>query len=113
MRTRREGTIVNVISDAGLYANQVSGAAYIAAKFGLTGLTATINEEERRNGIRACAVMPGEINTPLLDRRPVPPGPERRVKMLQAEDVAACVMLAIDLPHRATAEQILIRPREI
>jgi NADP-dependent 3-hydroxy acid dehydrogenase YdfG len=31
--------------------------------------------------------------------------------MLQAEDVAACVMLAIDLPDRATVEQILVRPR--
>jgi NAD(P)-dependent dehydrogenase (short-subunit alcohol dehydrogenase family) len=111
MRRRGEGTIVNVISDAGLTANRVSGAAYVASKFGLTGLTATINAEERRNGIRACAIFPGEINTPLLDRRPNPPPPEARLKMLQPEDVAACVMLAIDLPHRATVEQLLVRPR--
>src|SRR5688500_3756410 len=102
MRKSASGTIVNVISDAGLAANRISGAAYIAAKFGLAGLSATINAEERRNGIRACAVFPGEINTPLLDRRPTPPPPEAREKMLQAEDVAACVMLAIDLPERAT-----------
>ena len=113
MRRRREGTIVNVISDAGVMANRVSGAAYIAAKFGLTGLTGAVNAEERRNGIRACAVLPGEINTPLLDRRPTPPTAEARTKMLQAQDVAACVMLAIDLPQRATVEQILVRPREI
>jgi NAD(P)-dependent dehydrogenase (short-subunit alcohol dehydrogenase family) len=111
MRKSASGTIVNVISDAGLSANRISGAAYIASKFGLTGLTATINAEERRNGIRACAIFPGEINTPLLDRRPTPPPPEARVKMLQAEDVAACVMLAIDLPERATVEQIVVRPR--
>ena len=112
MRAQRSGTIVHVISDAGLTANRISGAAYIASKFGLVGLTATINAEERNNGIRATAVLPGEINTPLLDRRPVPPPPEARVKMLQAEDVAACVMLAIDLPHRAVVEQLLVRPRE-
>jgi NAD(P)-dependent dehydrogenase (short-subunit alcohol dehydrogenase family) len=111
MRAAGAGTIVNVVSDAGLLANRVSGAAYVAAKFGLTGLTATINAEERRNGVRACAVFPGEINTPLLDRRPSPPPPEARTKMLQAEDVAACVMLAIDLPPRATVEQIVVRPR--
>lgn len=111
MRSAAAGTIVNVISDAGLTANRVSGAAYAASKFGVTGLTATINAEERRNGIRACAVCPGEINTPLLDRRPVVPGAEARAKMLQAEDVSACVMLAIDLPERATVEQILVRPR--
>jgi NAD(P)-dependent dehydrogenase (short-subunit alcohol dehydrogenase family) len=112
MRKAGRGTIVNIISDAGLTANRISGAAYIASKFGLTGLTATINAEERNNGIRACAILPGEINTPLLDRRPVVPPPEARVKMLQAEDVAACAMLAIDLPDRAVVEQLLLRPRE-
>lgn len=111
MRAQNRGTIVNVISDAGLSANPVSGAAYTASKFGLTGLTETINVEERHNGIRACAIFPGEINTPLLDKRPVPPPPEAREKMLQAEDVAAAVMLAIDLPDRATVEKLLIRPR--
>ena len=106
------GTIVHVISDAGLTANRVSGVAYIASKFGLAGLTATINVEERNNGVRATAILPGEINTPLLDRRPNPPPLEARTKMLQAEDVAACVMLAIDLPERAVVEQLLVRPRE-
>jgi len=112
MRKAGRGTIVHVVSDAGLTANRVSGAAYVASKFGLVGFTGTINAEERRNGIRACAVCPGEINTPLLDRRPVPPPQEARLKMLQPEDVAACVMLAIDLPDRATVEQLLVRPRE-
>ena len=111
MRKAGSGTIVNVISDAGLFANRISGAAYIAAKFGLTGLTATINAEEKKNGIRATALLPGEINTPLLDQRPVPPPAEARTKMLQPEDVAACVMLAINLPERAVVEQLLLRPR--
>ena len=112
MREQKSGTIVHVVSDAGLSANRISGAAYIASKFGLVGLTATINAEERNNGIRATAVLPGEINTPLLDRRPVPPPQDARAKMLQAEDVAACVMLAIDLPQRAVVEQLVVRPRE-
>ena len=111
MRKQGGGTIVNVISDAGLHANPISGAAYIAAKFALTGLTETINVEERKSGIRACAIFPGEINTPLLDKRPVPPPPEARLKMLQPEDVAAAVMFAIDLPDRAVVEKLLIRPR--
>ena len=112
MRKHGSGTIVHVVSDAGVSANRISGAAYIASKFGLVGLTATINAEERNNGIRATAILPGEINTPLLDRRAVPPPLEARAKMLQAEDVAACVMLAIDLPERAVVEQLLVKPRE-
>ena len=106
------GTVVHIVSDAGVTANRISGAAYIASKFGLVGLTDTINVEERNNGIRATAILPGAINTPLLDRRPVPPPMDARKKMLQPEDVAACVMLAIDLPDRAVVEQLLVTPRE-
>ncbi|HEX8343011.1 MAG TPA: SDR family oxidoreductase [Tepidisphaeraceae bacterium] len=105
------GTIVNVSSDAGLVANATAGAAYAASKFGMAGLTQSINAEHRSNGVRACGVFPGEINTPLLDKRPAPPPEERRLRMLQADDVAACVLLAITLPPRAVLEQIVVRPR--
>ena len=111
MRAAGGGTIVNVISDAGLWANAFSGPAYIASKFGQAGLTAAINAEERRHGIRACGVYPGEIDTPILDLRPEPPSAERRAKMLRADDVADCVMLAVSLPMRAVVEQLVVRPR--
>lgn len=111
MRSRGDGTIVNVVSDAGLTANAKAGAAYVASKFGLAGLTQSINAEERGNGIRACAIFPGDINTPLLDKRLAPPPKEARLQMLQPEDVAACVMLAVSLPSRAIIEQLVIRPR--
>jgi len=111
MRRQGEGTIVNIVSDAGLIANAKAGAAYVASKFGLTGLTQSINAEERQNGIRACAIFPGDIDTGLLEKRPAPPPPEARAKMLKPEDVAECVMLAIDLPQRAVVEQLVVRPR--
>src|SRR5205085_3439676 len=74
MRQRKHGTIVNVISDAGLVANPMSGVAYVASKFAMTGLTGVINAEERKNGIRACGIFPGGIDTPLLEKRPTIPG---------------------------------------
>jgi NADP-dependent 3-hydroxy acid dehydrogenase YdfG len=111
MRRQAEGTIVNIISDAGLIANAKAGAAYVASKFGVTGLTQSINAEERHNGIRACAIFPGDIDTPLLEKRPTPPPAEARAKMLRPEDVAECVMLAINLPQRAVVEQLVVRPR--
>jgi NAD(P)-dependent dehydrogenase (short-subunit alcohol dehydrogenase family) len=111
MRTNGGGTIVNVLSDAGLWANGFSGPAYIASKFGQAGLTAAINAEERRHGIRACAVCPGEIDTPILDLRPEPPSPQRRGKMLKAEDVADCVVFVAQLPMHAVVEQLVVRPR--
>ena len=110
MRKQGSGTIVNIVSDAGLYPNVKAGGAYVASKFGLDGLTQMINLEERPRGIRATAIFPGDINTPLLDKRPVPPTAEARVRMLQPEDIVECVMLAITLPPRAVIEQMLVRP---
>jgi NADP-dependent 3-hydroxy acid dehydrogenase YdfG len=77
----------------------------------MAGLTQSINAEERANGIRACAIFPGDIDTPLLDKRPQPPSPEARTKMLMPEDLAECVWLCVNLPSRALVEEILIRPR--
>jgi NAD(P)-dependent dehydrogenase (short-subunit alcohol dehydrogenase family) len=111
MRQQQNGTIVNIVSDAGKQASPKAGPAYVVSKFGLAGLTQAVNAEERGQGIRACAIFPGDIDTPILDLRPTPPSPEARAKMLQAEDVAACVQLVIQLPSRAVVEELLIRPR--
>ena len=111
MRARKSGTIVNIVSDAGKQASPKSGPAYVMSKFGLAGLTQSINVEERGNGIRACAIFPGDIDTPLLDKRPSPPPAEARRNMLTGDDVAECALLAIHLPPRALVEEIVIRPR--
>ena len=111
MRRRGSGTIVNVVSDAGKAASPKAGPAYVMSKFGLAGLTQSLNAEERGRGVRACAIFPGDIDTPLLDKRPQPPGPEARAQMLRPDDVAECVMLCVNLPAHAIAEEIVIRPR--
>lgn len=111
MRQQRSGTIVNIVSDAGLQASAKAGAAYVASKFGLRGLTQCINAEEGPSGIRACAVHPGDVDTPLLDRRPRPPTRAARECMLRPEDVAEAVWLALNLPSHAVLEEVLIRPR--
>lgn len=110
MRARGTGLIVNVISDAARQASPKAGPAYSASKFGLLGLTQAINAEERPRGIRACALLPGDIDTPLLDKRPAPPAAEARARMLQPADVAACVLFVVNLPARAVVEELLIRP---
>ncbi|MDB6058383.1 MAG: Sepiapterin reductase [Verrucomicrobiales bacterium] len=111
MRKNSNGTIVHIVSDAAKQASAKSGVAYSASKFAQAGLVQSINAEERGNGIRACAIFPGDINTPLLDKRQSPPPPEARAKMLRPEDIAQCVLLALNLPERAIVEEIVIRPR--
>ena len=111
MRERQTGTIVNIVSDAGKQASPKAGPGYVISKWGMAGLTQAINAEERGHGVRACAIFPGDINTPLLDKRPVPPDNASRAKMMTAEDIAECALLAINLPSRAIVEEILVRPR--
>lgn len=111
LRHSPNGTIVNINSDAGLRANAKAGAAYVAAKFGLTGLAQSVAAEEGPRGVRACTIFPGDIDTPLLELRPSPPPRALRSQMLQPEDVAACVSLILQLPRRAVVEQLVIRPR--
>ena len=110
MRARGSGTIVNIVSDAARQASPKAGPGYSMSKFGVVGLTQAINAEERPRGIRACAILPGDIDTPLLDKRPAPPDAAARARMMQPEDIAECVLLAIHLPARATIEEILVRP---
>ena len=111
MRSRGSGSIINVISDAAKQASPKAGPAYSMSKAGLVGLTQAINAEERARGIRACALLPGDIDTPLLDKRPAPPDASARAKMMKAEDIAACVRFCIDLPSHVIVEELLVRPR--
>jgi len=111
MRKQQSGTIVNIVSEAGRQASPKAGPGYVISKFGMVGLNQAINAEERGNGIRACAILPGDIDTPILDKRPTPPTAEARTRMMQPEDIADCVLLAVNLPSRAVVEELLIRPR--
>jgi NADP-dependent 3-hydroxy acid dehydrogenase YdfG len=109
MRKRGSGLIVSVSSLAGTRANTLSGSGYSAAKAGLNMLSGCINAEEGSNGIRSCVIIPGDIDTELLEQRPRPPSQEERSRMLRAEDVAALIVSVIDQPEHALVEQIVVR----
>jgi NAD(P)-dependent dehydrogenase (short-subunit alcohol dehydrogenase family) len=106
------GTIVNINSEAGRRATAKAGCSYVASKYGLAGLTESLNAELRMKGLRCVSIFPGEINTSLLDQRPVPPPPEQRLKMVQPEDVADCVWTAVNLPGNSLVEELVVRPTE-
>jgi NAD(P)-dependent dehydrogenase (short-subunit alcohol dehydrogenase family) len=110
MRAQSGGTLIHIGSQAARRPSTLAGAAYTAAKAGLTGLSAVINAEERRHGIRSSLLILGDVDTPLLDQRPAPPPAAARALALQPEDVAACVVLIATLPGRVTVEELALLP---
>ncbi|HEX4928268.1 MAG TPA: SDR family oxidoreductase [Burkholderiales bacterium] len=110
MRSRKDGLIINVSSWAGRYPGALTGPAYNATKRAVIALTEQINIEECANNIRATALLPGEAATPILEKRPVPPPPEVRARMLQAEDLGRAIAFVAALPARACVNELVISP---
>jgi NADP-dependent 3-hydroxy acid dehydrogenase YdfG len=110
MRKKKQGLIINVASWFGRYPNDLGGPGYNATKRAVIALTETINIEEAASGIRATTILPGEVATPILEKRPVPPPQSERVRMLQAEDLGKTILFVATLPARACVNEIVISP---
>lgn len=110
MRRRGTGTIVQVSSIAGKRALELGGVAYCASKFAMTALGTAASNEAREDGVRVTNVYPGEVETPLLDQRPVPVSEERRRTMLQPQDVADVILTICRLPPRAHVPEVVVKP---
>ena len=110
MRAQKDGLIVNVSSWAGRFPSKLTGPAYNATKRAVIGLSEQINIEECVNGIRATSLLPGEVATPILDKRPVPPSKERRERMVQAEDMGLAILFLASMPARACVNELILSP---
>ena len=110
MLARKEGTIVNVSSLSATNPSLLGGSFYGAVKAGLLNFTRCLNIELENSGVRACCILPGEVDTPTLENRPVVPDAGARATMLAAEDVAEAILLAVASPHRSLVEEITVRP---
>ena len=69
MLKQSSGVILNASSIVGLYGN-FGQTNYAASKFGVIGMVKTWARELGRKGIRANAVCPGFVSTPILDKIP-------------------------------------------
>jgi NAD(P)-dependent dehydrogenase (short-subunit alcohol dehydrogenase family) len=98
------GAIVNVASFVALMGAATAQIAYTASKGGVLAMTRELAVEYARQGIRANALCPGPIQTPLLDE--LLSDPERRARRMvhipmgrlgRAEELAkAALFLASD-----------------
>ena len=110
MVERGQGTVITTSSYAALHPGLLGGAAYSAAKAASLNMMRGINAELNSKGIRACTVMPAEVDTPILNNRPHNPDAAARATMMMPEDVAAAILLCATLPGRTVIEEIVMSP---
>ena len=110
MRPQGQGTIITTSSKAGVNYSPRAGVAYGASKHAVMALNQLMNIEEGNNGIRACVLCPGEVETPILDHRPIPVPKEERERLIQSEDMGEIVVFIMKLPARVTLNEVIISP---
>jgi NADP-dependent 3-hydroxy acid dehydrogenase YdfG len=110
MLAKGGGTVVTVSSLAAVRPGLLGGAPYGAAKAAVSNLMTFLHATFRNQGIRSTTILPGEVNTPIMDTRVRPPTAEERARMVDPDDVARAIALACTLPARTTIEQLVISP---
>jgi len=110
MLSRNEGTVITTSSMAALTPGILGGAPYSAAKAASYNLMRGLTSELRSQGIRATTILPGEVNTPILDGRPAPPDSDARNLMMLPIDVARTIHFVATMPHRTLIEEIVMTP---
>jgi len=94
---RDGGTIVNVLSTAAL-TGKPNETVYCAAKWGARGYTEALRAEAKGTKLRLISVAPGGMDTPFW--------PERRVGFMDAKEVAAVIVDAVD--RRVNVAELVI-----
>lgn len=105
MVRRRRGDVFNLGSIAGLQ-SYPGGAAYCAAKFGVTGLTKVMRDELKSKGVRVTLVCPGATFTPSWDGSGV-----TAERIMPAEDIGRAILDVYRLGRRTVVEEIILRPQ--
>ena len=108
----RGATVVFVSSVSGRWPDG-SGAAYQAAKAGMIALANAAAYERAADGVRFCSILPGLIDTPILDHRPQPVPADVRARALRPEDVASACLFLAALPPHVLIPELTILPLQL
>ena len=110
MLERKTGTILNVSSRSGTHASPFGGMIYCAAKSAVINFTYYLQEEFKNTGVRFSVIIPGEVNTPILDGRPIPPSMDARETMVPAETAADVMFGYLSLPQSTNIPRLDLMP---
>jgi len=105
---RNGGLIINVSSHAARNAFPQWGA-YCTTKAALASFTRCLAEEERSNGIRACTLTIGSVNSTLWDTDTVQSDFDRN-SMLSVENAASALLHLAEQPPRQVIEDLTLMP---
>jgi NAD(P)-dependent dehydrogenase (short-subunit alcohol dehydrogenase family) len=101
-----KGWIVNLASIAGTIPTP-GLPAYGASKAAVISLTRTLNAELEAAGVRAVAICPGFVDTPMAEWSGIP-----AEEMIQPEDCAELVRFLLRLSPHARVPQVVIERLE-
>jgi NADP-dependent 3-hydroxy acid dehydrogenase YdfG len=110
MRAQKDGLLIHTASMAGRFIGGVSGPIYVTAKHGIVAMSHGLNMQECVNGIRSTVFLPGEVATPILDKRPNPVGPEVRARMVQPADCGDLIRYVACLPKHVVMNEVHLAP---
>ncbi len=110
MRAQGGGVLIHTASMAGRFISALSGPAYTAAKHGVVAMSHTINMADCMNNIRSSVVLPGEVATPIMEKRPVPVSAADQARMAQSEDVGDLIRYIACLPAHVCLNEVMITP---
>ena len=99
---------INVSSHAARNAFPGWGA-YCTTKAALASFTRCLAEEERANGIRACTLTLGAVDSPLWDTPTVESSFDRRA-MLPVDQAAAALLHLAEQPATQVIEDLTLMP---
>ena len=102
------GLVINISSHAARNAFPQWGA-YCVSKAALASFTRCLAEEERTNGIRACTLTLGPVNTPLWDAETVQSDFDRRA-MLSVDQAAETLANLAMQPSNQLIEDLTLMP---
>ena len=108
MRNNGGGLVINISSHAARNAFPQWGA-YCVTKAALASFTRCLAEEERSQGIRACTLTLGAVNTPLWDAETVQSDFDRRA-MLSVDQAADALVSLVEQPTNQVIEDLTLMP---
>jgi len=102
MLRESRGLIVNMASIAGT-SPSAQLSVYGATKAGVINFTSSLNRSEEKHGVRATALSPGFVDTPMTSWAPVPPE-----RMIRPEDCAEVVRALLRLSPYARLPHVVV-----